>query len=93
MITDTPIYPEAERLCVQAQHLKPGDLLIPTQRVVVWVGQTIRTPGRKVTVHLRDRRGRVSASHFWKQTDITIRRPRPAEPGQNVPDSGAVDLS
>lgn len=58
----------------QCRDLKPGDVLSPTGRTVVWAGQTARTPAGKVTVHLtREGHGPIPREfHFGRGTVVSI---------------------
>lgn len=70
----------ADKLRVKAQHLLPGDVLVPTDRTVhrIWVG--VRTPPGKITVELLSASGYLQ-TYFWgRNTTVTILRPAPAAP-------------
>lgn len=57
-------------ITVPASDLKVGDFLRGSQRRVVWVGYTPRTPPQMVTVMLTNAKGKVSGGDWWKRTRI-----------------------
>ena len=59
---------------VQAKDLRVGDVLIPTNRIVVSVGQTLSTPPSKVTVYTQTRNGRIGVGDWWRSTMIRVQR-------------------
>lgn len=59
---------------VAARDLRIGDVLVPTDRVVIWVGQTLRTPAGKVTVQTRTANGRTLVGDWWRSTLIGVQR-------------------
>ena len=59
---------------VAAKDLRVGDMLVPTDRVVIWVGQTLRTPAGKVTVQTRTANGRTLVGDWGRSTLIGVQR-------------------
>ena len=57
---------------IAAKDLRVGDMLVPTDRVVIWVGQTLRTPAGKVTVQTRTGDGRTFTGDWWRSTLIGV---------------------
>ena len=65
----------AMKTIVQAQHLKPGDFLIATKRVVYGVSIGARTPAGKVEVNICiDETGRIRTSEWRKSTLLLVER-------------------
>jgi hypothetical protein len=76
-----PVIGQADRenpdvLHITVDGLQVGDRLLPTNRTVIWVGQTVRTPGGKRAVTLRDSVGKEYTSYWWKATTVTVERKR-----------------
>lgn len=70
----------ADRLTVQVQYLRPGDVLTPTNREVVRCSRGVRTPSGKHDVDLRraepegNDENPVYRSTFGSRTVVTVLR-------------------
>lgn len=59
---------------VTVKELRVGDVLVPTDRLVIWVGQTVKTPAGKVTVQTRTANGQTFVGDWGRSTLIGVRR-------------------
>ena len=59
---------------VAARDLQAGDVLVSTDRIVIWVGQTLKTPNGKVTVKTRTADGRTFTGDWGRSTRIAVAR-------------------
>lgn len=61
-------------MIVSAKYLRPGDVLVFTNRTVLWVGNTLLTPPGKIGVLVKAANGRRLSYHWWIGTQLEVRR-------------------